>query len=82
MRKIEFLMLPKLDKEDDFTDKLKIGDKFLFGNRMIEQTENKQIGEEITYYQVIRIKGKNCEYMPRFEILQEDYLDARRKTKG
>jgi hypothetical protein len=58
------------------------GEKFLYGPRMIDQLETKQIGEEVTYYQVLRISGKNVEYMPRFELLQEDFIDGRRKTKS
>jgi hypothetical protein len=47
--------------------------------RMIDQLEVKHVGQEITYYQVVRISGKNVEYMPRFEILEEDFIDGRRK---
>jgi hypothetical protein len=76
----EFLMLPKLIKEDDFSIKLKPKSKFLFGERMIEQIETKTTGDEITYYQVLKLSGKNVEYIPRYEILEEDFIDGRRKT--
>lgn len=60
---------------------LKEGDKFLYGQRMIEQLETKQKGDEITYYQVLSVKGAhNIEYIPRYEILKEDFIDGRRKS--
>ena len=57
-------------------------EKFLFGNRMIEQLEVKKKGEEITYYQVLKCSGKNVEYTPRYEILEEDFIDGRRSKKS
>jgi len=65
--------LPKLKDESSFHLILKIGDIFLYGNRMIDQIENKVKGDEITYYQVLNISGRNVEYTPRYEILEEDF---------
>lgn len=51
---------------------LKVGDKFLFGTKMVAQKEEKQIGEMITYYEVIGISSQgNVEYSPRYERLKE-----------
>jgi hypothetical protein len=71
-------MLPKM-KDLDQLWKLREGDKFLYGNRMIEQLETKTTGQEISFYQVLKIMGKNVEYIPRYEILKEDFIDGRRK---
>ena len=73
MKMREWLSLPKLKNEDDFSSKLNRNDKFLYGDRMIQQLEEKKKGQEITYLQVLKVEGKNVEYMPRFEILEEDF---------
>ena len=50
----------KILKDDTFNTKgLKKGDYFLFGNRMVEQINNKKkIGDKISYYKVLNIKDK------------------------
>jgi len=75
MKNRQFIMLPKLNDESDFGRTMNIGDKFLYGPRMIDQLETKKKGDEITYYQVLKISGagKNVEYVPRYEILEEDF---------
>ncbi len=72
MKYRQWLMLPKLKDLDDFSDTLIPGDKFLYGNRMVDQLETKKKGEEITYFQVLKVSGTNVEYVPRYEILEED----------
>ena len=62
MKQIRFVNLPRLKDEDDFSLKLHVGDLFLYGTRMISQIETKKPGDEISYYQVYNIKGKNVEY--------------------
>jgi hypothetical protein len=37
---------------------------------MIAQIENKKPGEEISFYQVYRIEGKNVEYGVKFDTLE------------
>lgn len=50
---------------------LKVGDKFLFGNKMCEQKEMKSVGQYITFYEVIKIdKHGYVEYTPRYEKLE------------
>ena len=72
MKQIHFINLPRLRDKDDFVEKLHIGDKFLYGPRMIAQIENKKIGEEISYYQVYNIKSNSVEYGLKFDILQNN----------
>ena len=72
------MLLPQM-KDLDRLWKLREGDKFLYGNRMIEQLESKTTGQEVSFYQVLKIMGKNVEYIPRYEILKEDFIDGRRK---
>lgn len=33
----------------------KIGDKFLTGNQMISQKDNKGVGQDVSWYEVIRV---------------------------
>lgn len=51
---------------------LKVGDKFLFGAKMLSQKEEKTVGDPITYYEVIAInKHGNVEYKVVFDKLEE-----------
>ena len=70
MKNRQWMMLPKLNDESDFGRTMNPGDKFLYGQRMIDQLETKKKGDEITYYQVLKVSGagKNVEYVPRYEI--------------
>lgn len=53
--------------------KLKKGDKFLYGKNMISQKENKKIGDDISYFQIIDVKkGGNIEYVLKNDILEEE----------
>ena len=75
MKNRQWINLPKCNDESDLGRTLNRGDKFLYGPRMIDQLETKKKGDEITYYQVLKISGagKNVEYVPRYEILEEDF---------
>ena len=39
---------------------------------MIAQKEGKEVGQEITYYEVIRNDGLNTEYKPIYDRLEKD----------
>lgn len=69
MLKREWITIKRLKDEDDFKKELKAGDRFLYGQKVIEQSP--QPGDDITYYQVIRI-DETVEYMPVFDILEKD----------
>jgi hypothetical protein len=58
--------------EDPFKINLKEGEVFLHGNAMIGQKEIKKIGDQITYYKIIKSEGKSIEYIQVFDILEED----------
>jgi len=79
MREIDFHKLPQLVNEDDFREKLRRGDFFLYGRKMISQVESKQPGDQICYYQVIKIDGKNVEYMTKFDILEKNNFEKEDK---
>ena len=67
----EWRKLAKLENEDSFHTKLKVGDKFLYGLHQIGQLEKKAAGQEINFYTVLRIEGKNCEYVLSFDMLEK-----------
>jgi hypothetical protein len=71
MKNFEWRRLPKLENEDSFHERLKVGDKFLYGLYQIGQIEKKEIGQEINFYTVLRIKNKGCEYVLTFEMLEK-----------
>ena len=72
MSPIEWFKLPRLENEDAFHLKLKIGDKFLYGNRQIDQLQTKEIGQEINFYTVLNISDKSCEYVLSFDVLERN----------
>ena len=74
MKKLEFLNLPRLTNEDDFSIKLKIGDCFLYGPKMISQIETKKEKDEVSYFKVFKIKGKNVEYGLQFDRLEKNII--------
>ena len=53
--------------------RLKTGDKFLTGTKVIAQQETKKIGDEITYYVVTNADelGKNVSYKPVYDKMEE-----------
>lgn len=71
MRKNEFMRLPDFEDLDD-TSELRIGDKFLYGNSVRLQKQNKKDGDEICYYIVISRSDIGIEYTPIFDILENE----------
>ena len=69
----EWRKLKKLENEDDFTTRLKVGENFLYGTQQINQMESKQVGDKINFFTVIKIEGKNCEYGLTFDTLESNY---------
>jgi len=69
MQRKEWITLKRLKDEDDFKKELVVGERFLYGQKLIEQTALP--GESIWYYQVIKI-DETVEYMPVFDILEKD----------
>jgi len=57
--------------EENF-DALKFNDFFLLGEKVIEQKETKEVGQEITYYKLIK-KGKSVEYVAIYDTLEEGF---------
>lgn len=51
---------------------LKKYDRFLYGPHMVEQKETKEVGQEITYFEVISNNGLNTEYKPIYDRLEKD----------
>jgi len=58
-------------REVENLDKIKVGEFFLMGDKVIEQKETKFIGQEITYYKLLKRKGKSVEYVPIYDTLEE-----------
>jgi len=58
-------------REVEDLDKIKVGEFFLIGDKVIEQKETKFIGQEITYYKLLKRKGKSVEYVPIYDTLEE-----------
>jgi len=52
-------------------DSMKIGDIFLYGPSIVQQMEDKIIGNKITYYKIIGIDGNNIQYTPIYDVLEE-----------
>lgn len=76
MTKYQWLRLRVI--EDLIDAKLVKDDLFLNGHHMIGQKDTKEIGQQITYFKVIKSEGKNIEYTEVFDVLEEDLGDARR----
>lgn len=71
MRISLFQRLPEITNESQMKN-LRKYDRFLYGRSMIEQKEGKDIGQQITYYEVIKNEGLNIEYTPVYDVLQKD----------
>ena len=72
MRVSIFQKLPTYDKEnDEDIHKLRKHDYFLYGSRMVEQKEVKELGQQISYYKVIDKKDNRVEYTTVFDTLEE-----------
>lgn len=66
-----FAELPQFDILMD-DGRLKVGDKFLYGQSMKRQVDEKKVGDMISYYKVIKVKPNgNVEYIPVYEKLEE-----------
>ena len=50
---------------------LKIGEYFMMGNRMNQQKELKEIGQQISFYKVVNKKDNRIEYTTVFDVLKE-----------
>jgi hypothetical protein len=71
MRESIFQRLPEVINES-MMKRMRKYDRFLYGNAMINQKESKQIGQEITYFEIIKNDGLNTEYKPIYDILEKD----------
>jgi hypothetical protein len=78
MKKKKFEKLPVFDDENDLM-KLKIGDSFLYGQRMIEQVSYKEVGKEISYYKIINKSDYSVEYIPIYDIIERDSKEEENK---
>lgn len=76
MTKYQWLRLRVVEDLADV--ELKKDELFLNGHAMIGQKDTKEIGQQITYFKVIKAEGKNIEYTEVFDVLEEDVIDARR----
>ena len=78
MTKYKWLRI--MEVEDLINVDLKEGDIFLYGIAVIAQRDVKEVGQQITYFKVIKSKteGKMIEYTQVFDVLEEDVIDARR----
>lgn len=70
MKSIDFARV-KVLKDDTELFKLKEGEIFLLGPKMVEQTSTKRVGEIISYWKVESKKGNNISYYPIYEKLEE-----------
>lgn len=74
MRKADWKRIPEITEEEDI-DKLEIGEYFLYGKNMVAQKQNKTVGQQISYYQVIeKPEPRRVVYAPVFDMLQEDLI--------
>jgi hypothetical protein len=66
-----FVELPEI--EDMGGARLKVGDQFLFGNKMVQQKEECTAGDMVTFYEVIVVNERNgnVEYKPVYVRLKE-----------
>lgn len=69
MQKREWLCLKKLTDEDDFREVLAVGDKFLYGPKLCDQTPEND--DNIWYFEVTRV-SETVEYMPCIDKLEKD----------
>jgi len=71
MKKYKWLKLKRIEEDGDET-KLRLNDLFLSGGAVVAQIENKVIGDQITYYKIIKKENNSIEYETIFDILEED----------
>ena len=80
MNKYQWLRLKEI--EDPLEMNLNEGDLFLYGVYVIAQKDLKKIGDQITYFKVLKSekKGKNIEYIQVFDVLEEDIIDGHKRN--
>jgi len=66
----DFMTL-KTFEENDFTG-LYTGELFLHGDYMIAQKGEKKMGDQISYYRVIKTDGVNIEYTTVFDVMEDE----------
>lgn len=71
MRLSFFQKIPAIENESDIL-KLRKYDRFLYGTSMIDQRQTKEIGQQITYYEVIKVDGNKVEYKPVYDIIDSE----------
>lgn len=72
MKKSKFRSLLIIKDDNMIDEKLYLGDKFLFGENMILQIDKKEIGNEISYYEVNDKKSNgNVLYTLCYDVLEE-----------
>lgn len=71
MKQFIFQKLPEITNESQMK-LLKKYDRFLYGKSMVAQKESKDVGQEITYFEVIKNEGLNIEYKPIYDKLEKD----------
>lgn len=71
--KIKDWMMLRIYNLEDSKEKrpLRKGDKFLYGKNMTGQKENKKKGDDISYFEVIKIDGDKIEYCLKYDKLEE-----------
>ena len=71
MRQSIFIRLKEIIDEEQMKI-LKKYDRFVYGPSMILQKETKEVGQQITYYEIISNDGLNTEYTPLYDVLEKD----------
>lgn len=73
MKVTEFQKMKIIEKESEM-DSLDVDDFFLYGKSVINQQQNKQAGNQISYYQVLEKSesGGTVSYAPVFDTLEDD----------
>ena len=64
-----FQSLPEIEELDKVD--LSIGDKFLYGESLIDQKYDKEVGDTITYYEVVDKSENNIRYIMKMEKLEK-----------
>ena len=80
MRKTEFMRLKEIDEHDKDNEmsNLKVGDVFLYGRNMVNQKQVKKVGEDISYFKILRKTASGgVEYGSVFDIMEKDKGDTK-----
>lgn len=73
MKESEFKKLVIIDDDnDEDMQELDVDDFFLYGKSIINQRENKKVGQSITYYQIIGKTQHGVEYIPIYDYMEKD----------